>query len=141
MQTLHGREKHVLAGLGEEHGRESAPEATSVGVSNRIPILVPPVLRGLVIPGYPSNAFHLVLDRDALAPALRVEAAQGRVVLRILVRLDGSVTRAEVAESAGIPVLDDAAVQAARRWLFAPATRDGQPIDAWAIVAVRFTLR
>jgi protein TonB len=138
---LHRREDTVVAGLGAGRDRELAPEVTSVGVSDRTPILVPPVLRELIVPGYPSNAFHLVVDRGPLAPTLRVEAAQGRVVLRILVRLDGSVARAEVAESAGIPVLDDAAVQAARRWLFVPATRDGQPIEAWAFVAVRFMMR
>ncbi len=141
IQTRRGGENHVVVGFDEGRDRELAPADTSAGVSDRTPILTAPVIRGLVVPGYPSDAFHLVLDRDALAPTLRVEAAQGRVVLRILVRLDGSVARIEIAASAGIPVLDDAAVQAAQRWQFVPATRDGAPIDAWAVVTVRFMLR
>lgn len=88
---------------------------------------------------YPSEAHIVQLDRSAIAPELRLLASEGRVVLRVLVRADGTVGSVETAQSSGNQVLDRAAVEAATSWRFQPATRDGDPIDAWAIIPVRFT--
>ena len=82
----------------------------------------------------------MTLDHSILTPQLRIEAAQGRVVLRILVQSDGSARQVSVVESSGSPVLDEAALRAAAEWAFAPATRDGQPVEAWAIIPVRFVV-
>src|ERR1700742_4374962 len=56
-------------------------------------------------------------------------AAGGRVVLRVLVTVDGSVGEVEVLESAG-PDLDAAATTAVRKWRFAPATRAGSAVPS-----------
>jgi len=96
------------------------------------PVLLTPVAR------YPSEGYQVALDRGMLTPRLRIEAAEGRVLLKVLVRADGSVGAVEVAEGSGSRLLDDAAVRAAGGWVFAPATRDGQPIEAWALVPIRF---
>lgn len=109
-------------------------------VLGRAPVLAPPVLLTPVA-GYPAEGYDVALDRSALTPRLSVEAIQGRVVLRVLVRTDGSVAEVHVVESSGAPALDEAAARAAAGWAFAPATRDGQPIDAWVLIPVRFVLR
>ena len=113
--------------------------AVPVRESDRVPVLTPPVLLTPVA-GYPAGGYRVTLDHSILTPQLRIDAAQGRVVLRILVQSDGSAGQVSVVESSGSPVLDEAALRAAAEWAFAPATRDGQPVEAWAIIPVRFVV-
>ena len=64
----------------------------------------------------------------------------GDVVLEIVVRRDGSVTDVKLLQ--GLPGgLNDRAMQAVRQWRFAPATRQGVPVDVIVEVAVEFKLR
>lgn len=104
------------------------------------PALNPPVLLSQPPLAYPTDGYRITVERAALTPELRIVAAEGRVVLRILVLVDGSVARVEVAVSSGSSVLDETAVAAARNWKFAPATRDGQPIESWVMIPVRFVV-
>ncbi len=102
------------------------------------PVLTPPVL---VDPGrldYPASGYRIVVERAGLTVQDRVQAARGRVVLKVLVRADGTVAAVEVARPSGDPALDAAAATSAWTWLFQPATRDNQPIDSWALVPVVF---
>jgi TonB family protein len=64
----------------------------------------------------------------------------GDVVLEIVVRRDGSVGDVKVVRglSAG---LNDRAMAAVRQWRFAPARRQGTPVDVIVEVAVEFQLR
>jgi protein TonB len=103
------------------------------------PVLKPPVL---LTPQavYPGEAQTVVVDRSPLTPEIRLSAAQGRVVLRVLVRADGAVAEARVEVSSGHAALDDAALRACYAWRFEPATRDGRPVDAWVLIPVRFLI-
>jgi protein TonB len=75
-------------------------------------------------------------------PALaRRREQQGTVTVRVLVGADGSVERAELAESSGFDALDDAALQTVRsRWRFVPARHDGVAVESWVLVPIRFAL-
>jgi TonB family protein len=64
----------------------------------------------------------------------------GDVVLEIVVRRDGSVGDVTVMQGLGAG-LDQKAVAAVRQWRFAPAQRQGVPVDVIVEVAVEFTLR
>ncbi len=64
----------------------------------------------------------------------------GDVVLEIVVRHDGSVGDVRVLRRLGAG-LDERAVEAVRQWRFAPATRQGTPVDVVVQVAVEFRLR
>lgn len=64
----------------------------------------------------------------------------GSVVLRALVGPDGDTKDLRVWRSSGSPLLDNAALAAARRWAFAPARRGPHPIAAWVEVPVHFRL-
>ncbi len=124
---------------------EGATEASSSGVSQdadaiRAPVITPPVLQTPASLPYPTGAFRIVLDRTAPTAGFKVQAVEGRVVLKVLVRADGTVGQLEVAISSGNAILDEAAVREASTWRFTPATRDGLPIDAWALVPVRFVV-
>lgn len=114
----------------------SGPQVTA-----RIPLLTPPVPLSVGSLRYPAEGYRLVVDHSAVAPGIGIDAAEGRVGLKILVRADGSVGWVEVVQSSGRSFLDVAAVREVRLWKFAPATRDGHAIDAWALVPLLFVLR
>ena len=65
---------------------------------------------------------------------------QGRVVLRVEVRVDGRVDAVWVASSSGFSELDHAAIEAVRQWRFIPATQVGMPVAATAEVPINFTI-
>lgn len=121
-------------------GMTAPGEGTQSDAADHMLALAPPVLVSRGTLEYPPEGYTLVLDREAPTARLRVDAAQGLVVLRVLVRADGSVAKIEVTESSGIPTLDAAALRAAPAWKFTPATSNGTPIDAWVIVPVRFVV-
>ena len=66
----------------------------------------------------------------------------GTVRLNILVNPDGSIARLELVQSSGYPRLDQSAMETVQSsWKFEPARQDGQPVSAWVIVPIHFTLR
>ncbi|PZW39000.1 protein TonB [Humitalea rosea] len=70
----------------------------------------------------------------------RTMRQQGSVRLRLTVAADGLVAGAAVDRGSGYSTLDAAAVEAALRWRFRPAQRDGQPVTAEAFTTVTFRL-
>jgi TonB family protein len=132
--------------LGREVGVEGAEGTTLVVRSDsqgtsRTPILTPPALLSVGSMRYPPEGYRIIVDHGASAPGAAIDAVEGRVGLKILVLADGSVGSVEVAHSSGRSGLDAAALREVSRWKFTPATRDGQPIDAWAFVPILFVLR
>lgn len=73
-------------------------------------------------------------------PASRRMEEQGAVRLRVLVDERGRPQEVRVAESSGFPRLDEAAVAAVRRWVFAPAMQDAVAVPTWTQVSVVFQL-
>ena len=65
---------------------------------------------------------------------------EGRVILSVTIAATGKVNRVSVAESCGHQALDQAALDAVRRWRFSPATRDGEPVEWTARLPIRFRL-
>ena len=65
---------------------------------------------------------------------------EGRVLLSVLVSVNGEAQTIEVRASSGSDRLDRAAVDAVRRWRFAPARRGAQAIAGWALVPILFQL-
>jgi len=68
-----------------------------------------------------------------VAKAARIE---GPVVLELRIGTDGSVIDASVVQS--IPMLDDAAVEAARHWKYVPTLLNGAPIEVLMTVTINF---
>ena len=64
---------------------------------------------------------------------------EGSVVVNVLVGKNGEVLQTEVLESVHL-LLDDAAVQAARKCQFVPALKNGQPVEAWLAVPFEFKI-
>lgn len=66
---------------------------------------------------------------------------EGTVLLQVLVDTDGQPMDVMVAKSSGHRELDEAArLQVLRQWRFAPAMRDGQPVQAQGMVPIVFSL-
>ena len=64
----------------------------------------------------------------------------GDVLMEVVVRADGTVGSARVTRGLGFG-LDDRAIVAVRQWRFAPARRQGVPVDVIVEVAMEFNLR
>ena len=92
--------------------------------SNATAKLTPPDLNGNALPRYPEQARRL--------------GWQGRVLLRIWIDQQGSVTRVQVEESSGHSLLDAAAVTSVRTWRVQPAQRGGQPVAGSWLLPIRF---
>ena len=80
-----------------------------------------------VRPSYPSTPKRLGI--------------QGTTLLRVHVLADGRVGDVAVEQSAGHRDLDDAAMDAVRRWRFEPARRGEDPVAMWVRLPVEFRLR
>lgn len=67
---------------------------------------------------------------------------EGRVVLRILVGIDGRPMEVAIDKSSGNRVLDRTAREhVLKTWIFKPAMREGQPVQAYGLVPIDFTMQ
>lgn len=76
----------------------------------------------------------------AYPPTSRRLGEEGTVKLRILVDPSGRPQQVEIANSSGFARLDQAAMEAVRRWRFVAATDGTRAIEAWTQVSVTFQL-
>ena len=74
-------------------------------------------------------------------PASRRAGEQGTAVFSVLVDPSGHPKDVKVQSSSGYDRLDQAAIEAIRRWSFNPAMRDSQKVEAWTSVRVKFQLQ
>jgi TonB family protein len=109
----------------------SRPSVSKVTIAER-PVdvgtgpLVPPRVVKETPPLYTKGAF----DRGI----------EGRVVLKVIIRKDGSIGPVRIDQSLD-KELDEAASEAVRRWQFNPATVNGEPINALANIEVDFIIQ
>ena len=96
------------------------------GTGEEVTAFAPPLGGYQTTPHYPESA--------------RREGAEGVVTLRFEVLTSGKVGTVQVHRSAGRPVLDRAALEAVKTWLFEPARRGKEAVAEWVIVPVRFEL-
>ena len=104
-----------------------APAERTTGVYSAVPAGgTQPVEIDRAVPRYP--------------PAARRANVQGTVVVRGVVRRDGTIDNLEVIKD--LPFgLGDEARRAVSRWRFRPATYRGEPIDVYYTVTVNFRLQ
>ncbi|MGH9533262.1 MAG: energy transducer TonB [Terriglobales bacterium] len=81
----------------------------------------------------------LATPKPAYPPAAKRARLTGKVVLSIFVGPDGRAHGIQIVQALGLG-LDDAAVQAVRRWRFQPATVAGQAVWVRANIRVNFRL-
>lgn len=95
------------------------------------------------VPVIPPNFNADYLDNPPPAyPALsRRLSEQGKVLLRVLVNRAGAADKIELKSSSGSSRLDDAALETVKHWRFVPARQGDQPVAAWVLVPITFTLK
>ncbi len=68
--------------------------------------------------------------------------AQGTVVLRVLVGIDGLPLEVSIETSSGNRALDQSALRHVKKtWRFQPAIKDGQAVQAYGLVPIVFSLQ
>ena len=65
---------------------------------------------------------------------------EGLVLLRVLVRVDGTVEQVDVTRSSGRAILDEEVLRTVRRWRFLPARIGRMALTSWVRVPIRFQL-
>lgn len=86
------------------------------------------------------DAAYLHNPKPAYPPASRRGGEQGQVLLRVAVAADGSAQAVQVIAGSGFSRLDQAALEAVRRWKFVPAKRGDTPVDGVVRVPINFSL-
>ncbi len=71
-------------------------------------------------------------------PIAKAARAQGSVQIQVTISEEGRVIEAEVIS--GHPLLRDAALQAAKQWIFKPTELSGVPVKVQGILTFNFTL-
>jgi TonB family protein len=100
--------------------------------------------KGISSSAAPDKGFKARLNAAyESASFLRRRGAQGKVVLRFLIRADGSIDpdSIQVKSSSGHAALDRLAVEGLRNSpKFSPEIRDGKPVDEFVNLPIDFTL-
>ena len=94
------------------------------------PVVIPPRFDAAYLnnpaPPYPAMA--------------RRKGEEGKVLLSVMVKTDGSPARIEVRKSSGSPSLDRSALDTVRHWRFVPARQGDKNIDSTVLVPLIFRL-
>jgi TonB family protein len=78
-----------------------------------------------------------IVDAQPVMPAIAQQAGvRGVVILEIIIAADGQVSDAKVLRS--IPLLDAAAIEAARKWRYEPTLLNGAPVPVIMTATVSF---
>ena len=70
----------------------------------------------------------------------RRDGKEGRVLLRVLVNMDGRSASVEVNRSSGVEALDRAAVEVIKHWRFFPARFGDKTVESWVRIPIDFRL-
>ena len=87
---------------------------------------------------YDQEAVPILAVQPQYPQTARNAGITGKVVLRVLVGVDGRVQDVQIVQS--VLGLTEAAVDAVRQWTFQPARKDGLPVASWFEVPMVFKL-
>ncbi|MDP2248649.1 MAG: energy transducer TonB [Nitrosomonadales bacterium] len=126
--------------VAEAEPEMSAPAPAPVVAKQEAPVVqeIPEVKEIIEPPRF--GAAYLHNPPPDYPPLSRRVGEEGRVMLRVLVTKDGSAEHVEIEAGSGSSRLDKAALEAVKKWRFIPAKRNNQPISAYVIVPIQFTL-
>lgn len=120
----------------EQEAEPARPEPTPTATApKQVESVAEPVLEA---PRF--NAAYLNNPPPAYPLAARRRGIEGRVLVRAEILADGSCNRVELKKTSGFDPLDQAALEAVRKWRFVPARRGAQALVAWVEVPITFKL-
>jgi TonB family protein len=148
-KRLEDEKKAAEAKAAEEARLEEQRRATEAAAAPTTTLAPPTTTAPAVRPGMLVNLSDAGVIEPVVAETPRVsyppialrQRVEGTVVVNALVDERGNVTDAQVVtEAGGRTGLNEAAVEAARKYRFRPATKDGVPVKVWYRVKVKFEL-
>lgn len=133
-------------------GEQSAPETPTVAADGGPAEVDAPTVAAVSEPAVapPANDIIPLLSSEPRFrrpptppdyPRRAIDLGQeGEVRVRVRVDAEGASREILVWRSSGVPLLDEAALRAVRKWLFETANVGGRPVESWVEVPVRFRL-
>lgn len=121
-----------LTGEGSELG---TPGDTGTGIVDPPPLPVEPIFKGAQV-----NPRYIGALQPAYPPGMIREEREGAVRVRVLIGTDGRVKDIQTLRADDPAFLEATRKQALSKWRFLPATRDGEPVESWREMTVRFEL-
>ena len=114
-------------------GRSSPmPSASGFDITGEISSILPagavqpPTVVKSVPPAYPEKA--------------RLAGIEGKVLLKVRVLYDGTISEVRVLKSSGRADFDQAALDCVKQWEFRPAMQSGIRVDVWISIPVNFEI-
>ena len=136
-KTDHGKQEPIK---NEAQKPTSPPEGRQGVVKQETPDLTG---KGINSPAAPDKGFQNRLKAAYDSSFLRRRGAQGKVVLRFVIKADGSIDldSIQVKSSSGDPGLDRLAVESLKKSpKFSPEIKDGKPVEDFVDLPINFTL-
>lgn len=120
----------------------AAPETPSSAVARPESSAAPVAAPAAPVPVVPArfDADYLQNPAPVYPPMAKRMGEQGKVLLRAHVLPSGMPDAVEVKQSSGSPRLDQAAVEAVRRWRFVPARQGEEAVASWVLIPIVFNL-
>jgi len=87
-----------------------------------------------------SDADYLHNPRPAYPAKSRRLGEQGKVIVRVLIGVDGLAQKADIRQSSGFERLDEAALATVKAWRYVPGKRGGVAEAMWFNVPINYVL-
>lgn len=126
-----------------ERVMEQAPEPAPVAVAPTPPAPAAPSAAATTEPVVEAPRFSAAYlnNPPPIYPTMaRRRGIEGRVLVRAEVLADGTCNQVELRKTSGYELLDQAALEAVKKWRFVPARKGSQSIAAWVEVPITFKL-
>lgn len=115
-----------------------APAAAAPQVATPVAMVATAAPARVELPS--SDADYLQNPKPAYPPLSKRMGEQGKVVVRVLIEVDGKAQKAEIKQSSGFDRLDQAALTTVLRWRYVPGKRAGAAEAMWFNVPINFVL-
>lgn len=130
-----------------------APDAPTGVLAPPVPVPLPPITAAVATTPVPvpapagpqielpsSDADYLQNPKPVYPAQSRRMREQGKVVVRVLIGVDGLAQAVEVRKSSGFERLDEAALATVKSWHYVPGKRAGVAQAMWFSVPINFVL-
>jgi periplasmic protein TonB len=126
----------VSSAMGDREGVGLVPGGTPIVVQPPEPLRQAGPVRVADLPVPPTK----IADARPLYPDIARNArVEGIVIMEAVLDTNGRVTQLRVVRS--VPLLDQAALDAVRRWRYTPSVYGGHPVSVLMTITIRFTLQ
>ena len=123
---------------------EPAPNAVTGSTAPQpplAPIGTPTVVNATPKIELPSSSAEYLHNPKPVYPRIsKMQGEQGKVIVSVLIGVDGTVEDARLKTSCGYARLDQVALETVKNWRYVPGKRGGVPEPMWFNVPINFVL-